>query len=187
MKGSGFHGADEGLLMSVAALNDQAEWYAVRTKPKEEERADINLRSLQVETFAPKVKERRFVGYRGHNVSKPLFSSYIFAHFDARRQLHKINYTRGVLRVVSFGGHPISIDDRVISFIREQIDEDGYIRKDEELKLGDRVRINSGPFESLVGIFERRTKDKDRVKILLDAITYQSHLLIEREMVEKVS
>lgn len=169
------------------ALNDHAEWYAVRTKPNEEDRADINLRAWQVQTFAPKVKECRTSGYGGQYVSKPLFSSYIFACFDASRQLHKINYTRGVQKVVSFGGYPISIDDKVISLIRAQVDEDGYIRKDKELQPGDRVRISSGPFASLVGIFERRTKDRDRVKILLDAMKYQSHLLIEREMVEKVN
>lgn len=170
-----------------AALNDHAEWYAIRTKPNEEDRADINLRAWQVQTFAPKVKERRTSGYGGQYVSRPLFSSYIFARFDANRQLHKINYTRGVQKVVSFGGSPISIDDKVISLIGAQIDEDGYLRRDEELKLGDRVRINSGPFQSLIGIFERRTKDKDRVKILLDAMKYQSHLLIDRELVEKVN
>jgi transcription antitermination factor NusG len=60
-------------------------------------------------------------------------------------------------------------------------------RVSEDLQSGDKVRINSGPFESMVGVFKRRTKDKARVKILLDAMNYQSHLEIEREMVEKVN
>jgi transcriptional antiterminator RfaH len=173
--------------MSTAGLDDNAAWYAIRTKPKEEDRADINLRTWQVQTFAPKLRELHASGQGGKYVIKPLFSSYIFAHFNAGRQLHLIKYTRGVQNVVSFGGNPISIDDKVIGFIRAQLDEDGFIRRHEELKPGDRVRINSGPFENLVGIFMRKTKDKDRVTILLDALTYQSHLLIDREMVEKAS
>jgi transcriptional antiterminator RfaH len=173
--------------MSIAALDDQAKWYAIRTRPKEEDRAEFNLRTWQVQTFAPKLRELRTSGYGGQYVSRPLFSSYIFAHFNADKQLHNINYTRGVQNVVSCGGRPVSIDDNVIILLRTKVDGDGFIRKDQELEPEDRVRIISGPFKSLVGIFKRRTKDKDRVRILLDAINYQSHLLIDREIVEKVN
>lgn len=171
--------------MNLGASDHQAKWYAVRTKPKEEDRADMNLRSWQVQTFAPKLKELRGAGYGSRYVSKPLFCRYIFAHFDATTQLHQINYTRGVQNVVSFGGHPISINDEIIDLIREQV-EDGFVCMLDELKPGDQVRVNSGPLQSVIGVFERKLKDKDRVKILLNAMNYQGHLMIDREMVEKV-
>lgn len=173
--------------MSNTALKDEVAWYAVRTKPKEEERADVNLRSWQVQTFAPKLRELCSTGFGKRYVNKPLFSSYIFARFDASKQIHNINYTRGVQKVVGFGDSPTPIDDGVIDFIKAQTDKDGFIQLgDEELKYGDKVTIKFGPFKSLVGIFEKRIKDTDRVKILLNAVTYQSHLLIEREMIERV-
>jgi transcription antitermination factor NusG len=87
---------------------------------------------------------------------------------------------------VSFGGHPISINNEVIDLIREQVEDDGFVRMVDELKLGDQVRVNSGPLQSVIGVFERKLKDKDRVRILLNAMNYQSHLLIDREMVDKV-
>ncbi len=173
--------------MVIAALDNDAEWYAIRTKPNEEGRADINLRNWQVQTFAPKFKEVRSSSYGSQQVSRPLFSGYIFAHFNASSELHKINYTRGVKNVVSFGGVPISIEDKVINLLTVRVTEDGFIRMDDELKVGDRVRINSGPFANLVGIFRQRTKDQERVKILLDAMKYQSHLLIDRRMVERLN
>lgn len=173
--------------MSTTALNSESAWYAVRTKPMEEERAALNLTSWQVPIFAPKLKERRTSGYGSPYVTKPLFANYIFARFNPDRQLHNINYTRGVQNVVSFGGHPIPIDEEVIDVIRERIGDDGFIHTDEEdLRPGDRVRINSGPFEDLVGVFKQSTRDKERVKILLDAMKCQSHILINRECVEKV-
>jgi transcription antitermination factor NusG len=70
--------------------------------------------------------------------------------------------------------------------IRERIGDDGFVHTDEDLKPGDRVRINSGLFENLVGVFKRSTKDKERVKILLDAMKCQSHVLIDRACVERV-
>lgn len=170
----------------TATLDNSVEWYAIRTNPKEEERADINLRTWQVQTFAPKLREL-CSGYGGRYVSKPLFSSYIFARFNARKQLHNIKYTRGVQNVVSFGDRPIPIDDKVIDLIKDRIGEDGFIKLGEELKYGDKVTIKFGPLKSLVGIFEKRIKETERVKILLDAVSYQSHLLIDREMIERVN
>ncbi len=171
--------------MNTEALDESSRWYAIRTKANEEDRADMNLRAWRVETFAPKVKDLRTSGYGGRYVVKHLFARYIFARFDVERQFHQINYTRGVQSVVNFGGNPISIDDKVINLIRERIDEDGFIRI-EDLRAGDPVRVNSGPLQSIVGVFEWKLKDKDRVKILLSTMSYGSHLLIDRAMVEKV-
>ena len=168
--------------------HDQAQWYAVRTKPNEEDRADMNLRAWQVETFTPKVKELCTSTYGGSRyVTRHLFARYIFAHFDPERQLHQINYTRGVQNVVSFGGSPLSIADKVIDVIRERIGEDGFIRINDDFKPGDSVKVNSGPLQSIEGVFERKLKDKDRVKILLNTISYESHLLIDKAMVAKAS
>jgi transcription elongation factor/antiterminator RfaH len=180
--------------MNTETLDEQVKWYAICTRPKEEDRADLNLRSWSVQTFSPKFKERSASGYgrERESVSKPLFANYLFARFDANKQLHKINYTRGVSTVVSFAGSPVSIDDEIIDLLKARVGQDGFVSMDadrvsEDLQSGDKVRINSGPFESMVGVFKRRTKDKARVKILLDAMNYQSHLEIEREMVEKVN
>lgn len=172
--------------MNNAATHDQTQWYAVRTKPNEEDRAYSNLQAWRVETFMPKVKELHTSDFGGGRyVTKPLFSRYIFARFDVESQLHNINYTRGVQSVVSFGGSPISIDDKVIDLIKDRVDPDGFIRID-DFKAGDPVRINSGPLQNIEGVFERKLKDKDRVKILLNTMSYGSHLVIERSMVEKV-
>ena len=173
--------------MNSGTLDDHALWYAVRTKPKEERRADINLRAWNVQTFIPKIREFCASGYGDQYVSKPLFSRYIFAHFDANRQLHNVNYTRGVQKVVSFGGSPVSVDEGIIELIKAQMGDDGFICIDDRPQPGDKVRINSGPFKSLSGIFARNLSSTDRVEILLNTITYQSHLLINKEMVEKVS
>ncbi len=171
----------------TAASNNGVEWYAIRTKPKEEDRADINLRTWQVQTFAPKLRELCTSGYGGHYLSKPLFSSYIFARFNARKQLHNVKYTRGVQNVVSFGDRPIPIDNEVIDLIKDRIGKDGFIKLGEELQYGDRVTIKSGPLKSLVGIFQKRIKETERVKILLDAVSYQSHVLIDREMIARIN
>lgn len=175
--------------MSRAAVVDDARWYAIHTHPRQEERTDNNLRLWRVETFSPKLKERRYNKYSHKPIYlvKPLFPRYIFARFSASRMLRNICYTRGVHSVVGFVGGPAPISDAVIELIRSRVGEDGFVRLSEELKTGDPVVIKGGPFESLMGVFERELSDRARVEILLTAVHYQGHIIIEKEHVRKVS
>jgi len=179
--------ANMGLINSEATCG-AARWYVVHTNAKQEARAASNLRAWRVETFTPKLKERRDNLYTGVPafVIKPLFPRYIFARFEAGTLLHKVCFTRGVRSVINFGGIPTQVDDEVISIIQSQVGKGGYIQVDEKLRLGDKVMINDGPLKSLFGIFERETKDADRVALLLTAVNYQCRVVIERELVKKV-
>lgn len=162
-------------------------WYLIYTHPRQEDRTDQNLRSWIVETFVPKLKERQYHPYTGKPgfVIKPLFPRYIFARFPLESHLHKIRYTRGVRDVVGFGHGPAVVSDDIIDFLRSRVMEDGYVRVYDELEPGDRVLINQGPFAGLTGLFEREMKDAQRVKILLEAVSYQAHISIDREVLKR--
>lgn len=164
-------------------------WYAIHTHPKEEDRATNNLIAWKVETFNPKIRERRVNPFSGNATyeKKSLFPRYIFARFDAGLLLSKICFTRGVRRVVGFGNGPVPVEDEIIEFIREQTDEDGFVRIGEELKRGDHVTVKNGLVGELSGIFEREIKGTDRVRILLNAINYQASIVIPKEHVRKTA
>ena len=174
--------------MSFEKAVDTAQWYVIHTKPREEERAENNLRAWKIETLSPKLKERHFNRYTGNPTSliKPLFPRYIFARFDACKLLHKIYYTRGIHSVVSFGGSPTPVDDEVIRIIKSRIHEDGFVRDADEPKVGDQVVVKTGPFKSFEGIFDCEMKENDRVSILLTTISYQGRILIPKELIEKL-
>ena len=175
--------------METETTGRQPLWYAVYTKTGEEDRVERNLQAWRVETFTPKIGERRPAGYVGKPpaVIKPLFPRYLFARFDLGESLHKICFTRGVHSVVSFGGRPSPVADEVIELIKSRRGEDDLVRVGEEFSAGDRVMINSGPLKNFVGIFEGATRDRERVSILLSALSYQSHVLIERNAVKKIA
>lgn len=163
-------------------------WYVVHTHPKQEDRAGSNLRSLGVETFTPKVKESRYNPYTGTPtyVVKHLFPRYIFVRLEAKNTLHKVRYARGVHEVVSFGNNPIPVDNEIISIIQQRISKDGFVRLGDELKTGDGVMIKDGPLRNFTAVFEREMKEANRVMVLLQAVTYQAHLVIERDLVTKI-
>lgn len=163
-------------------------WYAIHTHHKQENRVENNLRAWQVETFAPKLRARQVNQFSGALIYqiKPLFPHYLFARFKASETLHKIYFTRGVHSIVSFGSGPIPVDDEIIVLLQSQVGDDGFVKLGKELKPGDKVKITGGAFENLIGIFERGLKDSDRVMILLAAISYQGHIVVERESLAKI-
>jgi len=168
--------------------SEQPTWFAVCTNAKQEDRAYHNLHAWGVECFNPKIKEYRRNQFTGvaTQTPKPLFPRYIFARFSVNRSLHKISFTRGVQRVVSFDDKPIPIDDEVIALLQARVDNDGFLRLGEPLKPGDKVRVKDGPWKALAGVVERELKSNERIVILLDSLKFQSRLTIEKDWVEKI-
>ena len=169
-------------------------WYAIHIKPRQEERAEQNLRTLNagnlnIEIFSPKDRERRFDSTIKQlvHVVKPLFPSYIFGRFETGTMLHKVLFTRGVNNVVNFGHKPAIVPDEIIKLIQLQIGMDGYVKVGEEPALGDTVRIKGGPLNNFVGVFERDASAAERIQLLLSAVSYQCRIEIDRDLIEKVS
>ena len=164
-------------------------WYVIHTNPRQEDRAYENLAAWRVETFLPKVRECRHNPYTGKTtyIVKPFFPRYIFARFCAGDLFHKIRFTRGIHSIVSFGDSPTPVDDQLLNAIKARVDGEGYVRLGEELQAGDEVTIKSGLLRNFSGVFERYMKEGDRVMILLEAVSYQAHLVIERQMIERLA
>jgi transcriptional antiterminator RfaH len=175
-------------VMRESAIEDVTCWYVIHTHPKQEDRAGSNLRVLGVPIFNPKIIERRYSQFSiaPTYVTKPLFPRYIFAQFRINDLYHKVRFTRGVYSVVSFGESPTPIDGEIIALIQSNIKEGGFIRIEEEIRPGDRVVVMHGPLKNFAGIFEREMKDTDRIKILLETVSYQAHIEIEKDMVKKL-
>ena len=175
--------------MSNDKVSDYAPWYVVQTKPREEDRADSNLRSWNIETFNPKIRERRTHPYTGMpiEVIKPLFPRYIFAKFSLENSYHRVRFTRGVSDLVAFADGPAPVDDEIISIIRLRMGKDGFVKIGDPLYPGDQVVVKNSPLGNYVGIFEREVKDSDRVMILLQTVSAQVHICVGREFVKKAS
>lgn len=171
---------------STSGYDNTPQWYVINTCPKQENRAEHNLKAWQVETFLPKLRCERKSQYTSKSsfFMKPLFPGYLFARFNGSVLTHKINFTRGVRSIVSFGGIPAIVQDNMIEMIRSNITADGLIVK-EKLSYGDRVVIEEGPFRELCGIFEDDVAETERIKILLTTIEYQAHLLVNRQQVRR--
>jgi transcriptional antiterminator RfaH len=169
-------------------VGDVLRWYVVKSQPKQEVRAECNLRVWGIETFLPKIRELHtnpFTGLSSY-VIRPLFPRYVFAQFEVGSMLRRVCFTRGVHSVVNFGNGPTSVDDEIIELIQLRVCEDGLVKLNNDLNEGDQVMIDNGPLRDMVGVFEYGIAGTDRVAILLTAISYQGRVIIGKDLVKKI-
>jgi transcriptional antiterminator RfaH len=159
-------------------------WFALHTKPRHESFASTNVTRLGIESFLPLLKAERWVHGAARAIIKPLFPGYFFARFRPEASLESVEHSRGVLYVVSSGSFPIPIEDEIIRDIQNRAREDGLIPiRQQYFKSGDRVSIQSGPFEGMMGRVERELDDHKRVAIFLETL-FNARVLIERRWIE---
>lgn len=148
------------------------DWFAVYTKPKNEEGVSLRLRGAGIEVLSPKIRIKKFVRYRLSEKIEPLFPCYVFARLDIEKHSHMVSYTRGVRYIVS-RGRPMPVQDEAIGAITEHA-KDGIITPlPPKLKEGDRVLIKEGPLKHFYGVFTGVLKGSERVAILLETLNFR--------------
>ena len=161
-------------------------WYAVMAKPRQERSSTTFLGQAGIETYYPEfnecvsVKGRRCVRRTG------LFPGYFFAKFDYDNEYRTVSYCRGVRRIVRFGQTPAEVEPGLLDDIRR-----GLSRQDTipipRLTHGEVVRISHGPLAGVEGVFDYKLSGKDRVVVLLRALSYQSRAVLNFSDIERFS
>ncbi len=155
-------------------------WYVINTKPKKEFQVERLFTEGGIEIYNPK--------YMHDDRVKPFFPGYEFIFFDFPDQYRLVKYTRGVKKVVGVREIPVPIPGEVIQEIKSR-EVDGLIEIDkygEKPEVGDEIEVVEGPLKGLRGVFKKELTAKERVLILLNYVTYQAQLIIEKEKLKKV-
>jgi transcriptional antiterminator RfaH len=159
-------------------------WFAIHAKPRRESFAAANICALGLGILLPRIKIDRLLGGSAQQIIKPLFPGYFFARFSPENSLESVKVARGILRVVSSGRMPIPVPNAIVQEIQDRAQEDGLIRiRPQVLMPGTLVKIQSGPFEGMIGRVERELDDRKRVAIFLETL-FNARVLIERRWLE---
>ena len=162
-------------------------WYVIQTKPKKENLAARFLEQGSIEVFFPRMEGISIVYGKSRKVVKSLFPNYIFARFDPFESYRLVRWSMGVSRIVGFAQGLSPIHDEVIEIIKRRVDANCVVKKALHLTANDSVRIRSGPFKDLVGMFERWVSDEGRVRVLLDLLNYSAAVELHYSQVEKLA
>ena len=155
-------------------------WYVINTKPKKEFQVERLFTEGGIKIYNPK--------YLHEDRIKSFFPGYEFIFFDFPAQYQLVKYTRGVKKVVGAREIPVPIPDEVIHEIKSR-EVNGLIEIDkygEKPEVGDEIEVAEGPLKGLRGVFKKELTAKERVLILLNYVTYQAQLIIEKEKLKKV-
>ena len=154
-------------------------WYVINTKPKKEAQVEKLFREGGFDIYCPK--------HRSEGRVRPFFPGYSFLSFDFPEQYQMVKYTRGVKRVVGNDDGPVPLPEDVVRSLRAR-ESDGLIVLEQygrEPEVGDEIEVMEGPLKGLKGLFKKEAGDRERVMILLNYVSYQGMLLIEKRKLKK--
>jgi transcription antitermination factor NusG len=126
-------------------------WYALYTKPRAEKQVHKRICEAGIDCFLPLQKTYRQWSDRKKLIEKPLLSSYVFV--KTRPKLFPVVYKiSGVVKFISFEGHPVAIPQGQIDNLKLLINSDAEIEvSSERFAQGDAVEVVSGALVGLTG------------------------------------
>lgn len=163
------------------------DWFLLQFKSNSHHKAVKNLNQQGFDTFLPIHDVTVSVNSRFRNITKPLFSGYMFVSFNkTNTQWNKINSTYGVSRLITYNSELRSVPADLINNLRNRCDLSGKLLPAEKLREGDQVKVLNGPFTNFVAVVETLEADQ-RTWILLDLMgrktkikTYINNLQLSR-------
>ncbi len=147
-------------------------WYAIYSQPNKEDSLWKQLQRRSVEVFYPRIRVTP-VNPRSRKV-RPYFPRYLFIRVDLEETgVSTLQYIPFSVGLVSFGGEPAVVPENLIQSVREKVKEieeaggETFV----DLKKGDQVFVENGPFVGYEAIFDLRLPDSDRVQVFLKMLS----------------
>jgi transcriptional antiterminator RfaH len=149
-------------------LRSGERWYVAMTLPRRERLAATQLDNQRYRSFLPIQLETRRHARKFTTVLAPVFPRYVFVILDVDRQRWRsVNGTVGVQRLITDGERPLPVAPGVVETLVQSSGHHGaLIYRVDELAVGDRVKLVSGPFAGSLGVLQR-LDGAGRVQILL--------------------
>jgi len=117
-----------------------------------------------------------------------LYPGYIFIKADLDKDLQSlIRRVPRVLGFVSAGGKPVVVSESEIAAIKERLKRG--VPKVRKLKfdIGDKVKINEGPFIGFEGTISEIDPEHEKLIVLVNIFDRQTPVELEFDQVEKIS
>lgn len=163
-------------------------WYLIHTKPRQEKIALQNLQRQDYECYLPILKSQKLQHGVLMVADEPLFPRYLFIRLGRDGQgksWSPIRSTKGVSKLVSFGGEPARVDDILIEELRAyEHDDAGILRP--LFKLGERIEFKEGAFAGIEGVFQMSVGES-RVIVLIELLSKSVKVAVAPSSLKKVA
>ena len=169
----------------MAVPNDSvvAQWYLIQSKPRQEVRAEENLRNQHFACYCPVHTVEKIQQGKKVVTKQPLFPGYLFINLcRLTDNWHSIRSTRGVLRLVTFANEPLAVADEIIDNLQSRL---ATIHGRPLFEEGGKVMVTEGPFKDLDAIFCKSDGD-ERAIILLTMLHREQQIRIPIQQLKSI-
>ena len=157
---------------NVFSLSDKS-WYLLQCKPRQDQRAEEHLLRQGYPCYRPRLSVEQIVRGRVQVKEQSLFPGYLFIALGDADNWAPLRSTRGVSRMVGFGGSPVKVDPGLI----EQLQQRTRKVPKPALQEGQHVRVTDGCFAELDAIF-MAMDGEGRVMLLLNLLNRQQQVSV---------
>jgi transcription elongation factor/antiterminator RfaH len=168
----------------LTVCRNGSNWYLLQCKPRQDERAQLNLQQQNYSIFRPQLMSERSIRGKRQRTLESLFPGYVFIQLSRDDNWAPIRSTRGVSRIVEFNHVPARVDEDVIAQLRERSQESIGFPVDPMLKPGEPLQIFQGPLSPLEGVF-LSMQGEERVMLLLNFLNRQQHVSVPLSYLER--
>lgn len=163
-------------------------WFVAQLRPHGLAQARVHLKRQRFETFSPVLLQSPHDRPNKGRAERPLFPGYLFVNFDpSQTGWTAINNTRGVSRLILNDlRRPRPLPEELIRALQNRCDPEEAYKGEDDLEVGDRVRVLTGPFAELVTRIEA-LPSAERVGVLIDLMGREVRSSLPRAHVAKVT
>jgi transcription antitermination factor NusG len=166
---------------------DERFWHALYVRSRAEKKVLSQLEDNGFKAYLPLVTQLKNWSDRKKKVEEPLFKSYVFVYSNEKEYIPILN-VYGVIKFVSFERKAVVVPENQILAIKKFVSdyergEEFKMLNDEELKVGQRVRIINGPMKGLTGRLET-IRNKRHLIVYIDVVGQSIPVHIPRAKVE---
>jgi transcription antitermination factor NusG len=162
--------------------NDSQKWYALQTKPRQEFKAEKQLKNLGLENYLPVIIKKKKWSDRIKEISEPIIRGYIFIKADERERLIALEQF-SVSKCLFDQGKPAVIPDWQIENLKKMLMVQTEYYVFEGLVAGTKVEIIQGPFSGVIGVIQS-TSDKRMFAVSLELLNRTVIAHLPKESVE---
>lgn len=172
-------------------MEERGKWYVVHTYSGYENKVKANIekivenRNMQDVIFEVKVPMEEQVEIKNGKkkvTQKKVFPGYVLVKMlMTDESWYVVRNTRGVTGFVGPGSKPVPLTDAEVKALGVE-----KIPVKLDAKLGEHVKISTGPFENFIGIIQEIHNDKQKVKVLVSMFGRETPVELEFVQIEKL-
>ena len=160
-------------------------WFLAYTKPRLESVAQVNLQQQGFESYLPLYKKFKKTETGSVSVFEPMFPRYIFFRPTRPTQsISTVRSTKGVNNLVRFGFEPATLQDEMVTLIREleQSRNQVSVQEASPLQVGQSVLLKHNALNNMQGLVH--SVGSKRIAVLLEILGRPTVVQVEHHQIE---